>query len=962
MKFIAPWLLSFDWATCLLKGSPRSDRQESPSLLAGCLGPVFPKQIPPLVIVCTSACLGIVVDRLFSIFPEFWFLLYLGFFGGWFLLWALGFDRSASGLLLGSTAACFGLHHHLFWRYYPADELAFYVSPNAARVCLRALVIEEPRIKPPPVPTPMAFTQEIPTTVIGVMAREIRDGTRWVSVSGRASVFVQGEVPNLKAGDRIEVLGELVAFSPQRNPGEADFSLDRRSSRSLSLVYAPFPACVKKVGVMSRRTPQLILARVKGHHNEVLQRFLSPQAHGLVTALLLGIREGIDAEIASAFRETGVLHFLAISGLHVTLLGGLACVVAYSFFRRWRVAVAFVAMWIGIYMALTDTRASILRGGTLFWFGAIGELLGRSSWGFNTLAASALVVLWLRPADLFRVGAHLTFLGTAALMWFSRGLLRPQGPAPFEWLTVRPGPLAIYCGRVVQLLAEIFQTSVCVSLIVGPYCAWRFNLVPVISPVMTVLLWPLVLSLMIAGLGLVVSYAVFPPLAYLPAFVCEILTSAMYHLAAAGRQIPGAFFWTPSPPGWWILGFYLIVGLVATVPALRKAGRVAVVVGVWICGGLIGSLCFQKITSYRCTFLSVGHGLVTVIQAPGAPAILYDAGSLRHPQAVGVQISTTLWSLGVTRIGAIILSHPDRDHYNLVPEIVRRFPVQRVFVGPSFGAALGAAKDRPGDPEICKDEASVVLALRQPWYYRWLPPLRWSGYLPPVFVEGSPDTRDFWAQTHDPGNELGVAMLREILRKASIPVSVVAAGDIIRLEDDRLKLEVLLALDLPERNAVIRPGQHDNAASLVVGAEIGGVRVLLTGDLEPPGTAELLNQPPWPCDVLLAPHHGSLTTQPQRLLVWAQPRTVVISGGRRWFRPAALTAWSDAGAAVFHTYLHGAILIEPPRQVAQGPTEPSSKSPLVVHYDVHKKGGFRLHTYSSGRWVLQGFEGHAREP
>lgn len=938
---------SHDEATGVATGATRD---VGPSVdEGGDLGRVL---LPPLVIIAAAIGGGIFVDRFVSVFPAMWLLLFVLFFAAWTFLWLWGFYRSAGFFLLGATAALFGLHHHLFWKFYPSDDIAFYYNPSRPMVYLRAVVREEPRLRPPPPESPFAYSEGLPTTVIGGFAQALRDGDRWIAVSGRVTLVVQGEVRNLRTGDVVEVLGHLTGLREPQNPGEPLYSAERRAARTLCSIYIPFPACVKKVGTAAGMSLPLFIARWRGHHNQVLERLLSPQSYGLVTAILLGIREGIDPEVTSAFRETGLLHFLAISGLHVGLLGAIACTVFGVVFRRWRVVLVAVALAMLLYMTLTDTRASVLRAGTLFVLGAVAQLVGRKSWGINLLATTAICVLVVQPGDLFRVGAHLTFLGTAALMWFDKSPLAPRQPSPTEWLTTRPGYLAIYLGGLWRAARDIFCVSLWISLIVWPYLAWQFHVVSLVGPFLTVLLWPMIVALMAGGLALLGCDAIFPPAATLLAFGCEGLTWAIHQLASIGRQIPGAFFWTAGPPGWWVAGFYLILAGIAAVPAFRKRGRGFVLVAAWVIGSLVVGMLGHRVPAFRCTFLAVGHGLCVVIQSGDGPAVLYDAGSLRHPQQLGPQLSHVLWSLGIRRIGAIILSHPDRDHYNLVPELLRYFPVERIFVGPDFGAALRPEREPFGQSTGQENGPGTVHEIRPSWFHRWVPVLHWSGYLPPVpILPGEPS--DPSSPPADSGAEVGVEMLRAILRKARTPVTILGPGDSIRLSKGGVRLKVLLAwydAAVPDS----RRGRHDNATSLVVGVEYQDLRILLTGDLEPPGTFLLLDQPPWRSHVMLIPHHGSVSARSELLIGWTQPQAVVISGGRRWFRPQTLVTFAKLGPRVFHTYLHGAILVEAGRTKCT--TKPALDPPRNSFLPPEEGCGppyFRILTHSSGAWRIR---------
>ena len=69
-----------------------------------------------------------------------------------------------------------------------------------------------------------------------------------------------------------------------------------------------------------------------------------------------------------------------------------------------------------------------------------------------------------------------------------------------------------------------------------------------------------------------------------------------------------------------------------------------------------------------------------------------------------------------------------------------------------------------------------------------------------------------------------------------------------------------------------------NANSIVLGVNYRGQRILLTGDLAPPGLEEVLEEEPSHYNVVLAPHHGSVTVDPRGLLAWSTPQWVEISG------------------------------------------------------------------------------------
>jgi competence protein ComEC len=93
----------------------------------------------------------------------------------------------------------------------------------------------------------------------------------------------------------------------------------------------------------------------------------------------------------------------------------------------------------------------------------------------------------------------------------------------------------------------------------------------------------------------------------------------------------------------------------------------------------------------RCTFLSVGHGCAVVVELPGGGAMLYDAGQLGAPESSARRIAEFLWSRGITKIEQVVLSHADVDHFNALPELLRRFSVGAVYVSPVMFQGESAA-------------------------------------------------------------------------------------------------------------------------------------------------------------------------------------------------------------------------------------------------------------------------------
>jgi competence protein ComEC len=146
-----------------------------------------------------------------------------------------------------------------------------------------------------------------------------------------------------------------------------------------------------------------------------------------------------------------------------------------------------------------------------------------------------------------------------------------------------------------------------------------------------------------------------------------------------------------------------------------------------------------------------------------------------------------------------------------------------------------------------------------------------------------------------------VATLRQIVRDHGVPLREIYGGDRFQLQGTA-QIQVLH----PLRHCV---SGSDNANSIVLRVDYGGRTILLPGDLEGRGLEDVLAEREIDCDVLLAPHHGSMRSRPADMAAWCAPEWVVISGANEDGGRAPEQAFAAAGARVLHTARAGAVRV-----------------------------------------------------
>jgi competence protein ComEC len=150
-------------------------------------------------------------------------------------------------------------------------------------------------------------------------------------------------------------------------------------------------------------------------------------------------------------------------------------------------------------------------------------------------------------------------------------------------------------------------------------------------------------------------------------------------------------------------------------------------------------------------------------------------------------------------------------------------------------------------------------------------------------------------------NSLSLRTLRQTIQENGIPLVETLANDRLLAGDD-----VLVEVLHPPRRGMIG---SDNANSIVLLVEFAGRRILLPGDLEDDGMTALLAERPIDCDVVMAPHHGSLRSEPEEFAAWSSPQHVIVSGAASGFNADLNRLLKDQGIRMFHTAVGGAIRI-----------------------------------------------------
>lgn len=224
-------------------------------------------------------------------------------------------------------------------------------------------------------------------------------------------------------GERIEVYGKIAPAEAARNEGQFDFRLYYRTVSVHGSMYGTSFRIIGGDPKPFARGLQDLRLRM----GTILDQLLPPQDAGIYRALLTGDKSAMDEDIRSLYQENGIAHILAVSGLHLSILG----LGVYELLRRFgrsKAAAGIVAALLIIsYGILTGCSGSALRAVLMLLLRFLAAAVGRSYDMLTAMAAAALFLLWKEPFILFSGGFQLSFLAVLAI-GLSRALPAPKHP------------------------------------------------------------------------------------------------------------------------------------------------------------------------------------------------------------------------------------------------------------------------------------------------------------------------------------------------------------------------------------------------------------------------------------------------------------------------------------------------------------------------------------------------------
>jgi competence protein ComEC len=531
----------------------------------------------------------------------------------------------------------------------PFIALALLLRPALVALTIAVALLALGRAELPPIDPHTALRAATLAGTTVVLTGRVADDSRPIGGGGEALVEPARVID---AAGQVTDIGNLVVR--WRGPTEASFGDSVMASGKLMLPR-DLPAFERRVyfaqrhvflelhassfNVTSSQTGVTgIAAWLRSRYTATLNAALPPPHAAVLLGIVLGIHQGIPAQLQNALIATGLIHLLVLSGLKVAIFARIVQGALHPLLGR--LAMAPAVGLIALYATAGGATPAAVRASAMGGLAIAASQLGRPSHVWTSLAITAAAMLGWRPELAWDVGFQLSFAGTAAII-----LLTP--------------PIANRVAFLPHVLREPFAVTCAAQVGTLPMMATDFHILSPVAPIANALTLPILPALVVCGLFLgTLSFV--PDLARVAAIPVSGLLAYIEQVGYVLARVPAAAITIPRFPTWLGVAYYSGLGpAIAGAHARGRNRKVAFAMAI-AAPSLISvtALAVWANAPPQAVVMNVGDGQAVLLRGPHG-AILIDGGP--SPAKLKDELGSQLppWQ---RKLDAIVITAPGLGH------------------------------------------------------------------------------------------------------------------------------------------------------------------------------------------------------------------------------------------------------------------------------------------------------------
>ncbi len=475
------------------------------------------------------------------------------------------------------------------------------------------------------------------------------------------------EAKKFNIGDYVEINGRLFKPRGKRNPCEFDYAKYLKEKGIVALVSVNE---IGKVKILRKggTSFESIIYNLRLKINDAINRLYGRQKRALIKALILGERRDIEKSTVNNFINSGTVHVLAVSGLHVGFIALILLVLLgrFGIFLR----SALTALGLVSFILISGAHPSVIRAGVMALVLLIAFLSGRDYSPLNALFFAALIILIINPRELFDPGFQLSFSAVLSILIFYpvfNGFIR-------RWIH----------GKYAKKFAQFLAVSVAAQIGSLPFTLIYFHKLSLVSVLANIFAIPLIGIIVSLAFASLIFSAVSLQFASLYAITNALAIDALFKIAEISSKVNYAYFDVAKFGTANAIVYFIAVAIFFyTLVRFRFRARVVVFLLLVLNFAIYSKLLEREIlprNALSVIAIDVGQGDALLVKFPDNEAILIDAGNATKRFDNGANVILPLLDyLNIDTLRALFISHVDADHYRGSFAIVKSGRVKTIY-------------------------------------------------------------------------------------------------------------------------------------------------------------------------------------------------------------------------------------------------------------------------------------------
>lgn len=287
-----------------------------------------------------------------------------------------------------------------------------------------------------------------------------------IQVKGTIILYFKKDsiAPSLTYGDQLVINNPIQEIRKSGNPGGFDY---KRYSLFQGIIHQVFLKENKfeKLNTTKRKAFKEFINNSRTKVLDILRTNIKGEKElGLAEALLIGYKNDLDKSLVQSYSNTGVVHVIAISGLHLGLIYWLLTWIFKPLkkkrFRLLKPAFILTGLW--LFTLLAGAQPSVLRSAAMFSCIILGEAFEKKTSIYNSLALSAVILLCLNPFWLWDVGFQLSYAAVLSIVIFMQPI--------YNWFYIK--------NKILDLAWKLNAVTIAAQIVTVPFCIYHFHQFP----------------------------------------------------------------------------------------------------------------------------------------------------------------------------------------------------------------------------------------------------------------------------------------------------------------------------------------------------------------------------------------------------------------------------------------------------------------------------------------------------